>query len=80
MSSVLSVVTTILLYLSGGLDQEPLAGYGGIAGRTPVPLGGMVLACVLCVYGEQTSVHIFPRNSHLGRANGGEPTAESGPP
>lgn len=49
----------------GGLDQEPLVGYGGVAGRTTVPLGGMVLACVLCACSEQTSVHVFPKNSQL---------------
>lgn len=44
-----------LEYLSAGLDLEPLAGYGGVAGRTTVPLGGIVPACVLCACTEQTS-------------------------
>lgn len=44
-----------LEYLSGDLDLEPLAGYGGVAGRTTVPPGGIVLACVPCACTEQTS-------------------------
>lgn len=27
--------------------RQPLAGYGGVVGRTPVPLRGMVLACAV---------------------------------